>query len=261
MSNLIEVKNFSFSYNGINILQDITFHIIKGDYCSIIGPNGAGKTTLIRCLNRILLSEKGTILVQNKNIKSYTQKNLAKLISYVPQEHKVTIPFSVIEFISLGRYPYQSFFNPLTEEDRYAIDFALKITNTTYLANRSVSSLSGGERQKVFIAAAIAQRTPIMLLDEPTTYLDPKHQAEINLCLKTLNIQLGTTIISITHDINRAILTSNSIIALKNGSTVFVGGSEDAVDTKLLEQIFSTPFEVIINPNTSKSIIFPAEIY
>jgi len=257
---IITIDNFSFSIRNNVILKDISFGVNKGDYFSIIGPNGAGKTTLLKCLMRIYTGGKGTIILDGKSLNSYTQKELAKLISYVPQSDGRSMDFTVNEFVMMGRYPYFSPFSSVSKKDREAVSEALVSTETEYLAYRYLNTLSGGERQSVFIAAAIAQGSKIFLLDEPTTSLDPKHQSDIQKILKRINSEHGITIVSVTHDINNAILLSNHIIVLKEGTVAFSGSPSEVMCNEVLERIYEKTFLFIDHPVTGQPVIIPEGI-
>jgi len=254
---LIEIENFSFSIDRKSILKDISVSIKKGEYVSIVGPNGAGKTTLIKCLNRILSGGTGTIEVEGKQLDTYKQKDLARRISYVPQANGHHFSFSVREFIMMGRYPYISPFSSVSAQDEAAVERAIKLTGTKKWADRLITTLSGGERQKVLIAAALAQEADVLLLDEPITFLDPGYQDEIYAILKSINLDQGITIISATHDINSAVLHSQKIIALKEGSLCFFGSPRDIMNNDKLYKLYGKSFLFIDHPEAGIPIILP----
>jgi iron complex transport system ATP-binding protein len=254
---LIDIENLSLSIANKTILNSVSLQIYDGDYLSIIGPNGAGKTSLLKCLMRIYPGYTGTIRFQNKLLTKISQKNLARMISYVPQADGRVFPFTVAEFVMMGRYPHLSPFSSFNSEDRNAVDRALEMTRMNLFSTRFMNTLSGGERQIVFIAAALAQGAKIMLLDEPTTFLDPKHEAEIYAILKRLNRELGMTIISVTHDINSAVLQSDKVIILKQGKVMYWGKGQDVMKNEILEQAYDKPFTFIAHPNSGQTIIVP----
>lgn len=254
---LIEIENFSFSINRKSILNDISVSIKKGEYVSIVGPNGAGKTTLIKCLNRILQGGTGTITIAGKPLDTYKQKDLAKRISYVPQANGHHFSFSVREFIMMGRYPYISPFSSVSSQDEAAVERAIELTHTKKWADRHITTLSGGERQKVLIAAALAQEADILLLDEPITFLDPGYQDEIYAILKNINLEQKITIISATHDINSAVLHSQKIIALKHGELCFFGSPRNIMNNNTLYKLYGKSFLFIDHPEAGIPIILP----
>jgi iron complex transport system ATP-binding protein len=252
---VIEMDRFSFAVNGHVILRVITLAVHKGECVSIIGPNGAGKTTLLKCLDRIHTAGSGEIRIAGKPLVAYTQKELARHVSYVPQADGNVLPFTVSEFVMMGRYPYLSPFSPPNSRDKEAVERALAMTGTTEFVHRSLSTLSGGERQRVFIAAALAQEAGILLLDEPATFLDPLHATEIHRLLARINSERGVTLLSVTHDINIAALTSHRILALKNGRVVFWGTPEGLMDEGVLKEIYGKSFLFVKHPRTGKDVI------
>ena len=257
--NIIGIENLSCVLGGKEILKDISLTIAGGEYFSIVGPNGSGKTTLLKSLVRIVKPEKGKILIAGKDIKKYSQKELACLIAYVPQADGRSSPFSVEEFVMMARYPYLSPFSAAGKKDGDAVVSALKTTGTYHLAQRLLSGLSGGERQKVYIAAALAQEAPVMLLDEPTTFLDPKHSTEILSLLDHINKDRGVTVVSVTHDINAAALSGGRIAALREGTLTFCGSSEEFMDAKTLGNIYGIWFHFVDHPVTGGRFAIPWE--
>ena len=257
MKPIIEINDFSFSLGNNVILDSISLMIFEGEYFSIIGPNGAGKTTLLRCLMRIFRGGKGVINIGEKPLNKYRQKELAKLISYVPQADSRSMPFTVKEFLMMGRYPYLSPFTSFTHEDRQAVKDALVLTETTQIANRRLNTLSGGERQTVCIASALAQGARIMLLDEPTTFLDPKHESDILRIITKINREHDITVVSVTHNINNAALHSDRIGILKNGRVVFSGNAGDVMNNIVLKNVYEKSFSFVKHPGTGTLIILP----
>lgn len=254
---IIEIESFSFSIRQKTILDDLSLAIREGEYVSIVGPNGAGKTTLIKCLNRIFKNGKGQIKIAGKDLTKYCQKDLAKMTSYVPQANGHHFSFTVREFVLMGRYPYISPFSSVSEKDEAAVEKALGITGTRPWADRLITTLSGGERQKVLIAAALAQEARILLLDEPITFLDPGYQDDIYAILKRVNLDQGVTIVSATHDINSAVLHSQKIVALKQGSLFFNGLPEDIMNSEMLFKLYGKHFSFVAHPETGIPIILP----
>ena len=254
---IIEISNLSLLISNKKILDSVSLQILEGDYLSIIGPNGAGKTSLLKCLMRIYSGSGGTIKFMGTPIERFSQKNLAKLISYVPQSDGRIFPFTVEEFVMMGRYPHLNPFTSFNADDKKIVQDALELTKTTNFSDRQLNTLSGGERQIVFIAAALAQGADILLLDEPTTFLDPKHEQEIYKILRKINTQLGKTIISVTHDINSAVLQSEQVIILKDGKVNFAGKAKEIMSNKILEKAYEKPFIFSNHPVTHQTIIAP----
>jgi iron complex transport system ATP-binding protein len=254
---VIEITRFSFSISSKAILKDISLNVKEGEYISIVGPNGAGKTTLLKCLDRIHKGGSGDIRIDGKPLDKYSQKELARKLSYVPQADGRISPFTVYEFVMMGRYPHLSPFSSPDKEDKDAVHDALTITGISEFAERFLRTLSGGERQKVFIAAALAQGAKVLLLDEPTTFLDPKHQTDVHRLLERANRERGFTVVSVTHDINSAVLTSRRILALKNGVVVFCGFVDKFMNNEILQKIYEKSFLFMKHPQTGKTIVAP----
>ena len=242
MNSIIQIKNLSVELSGNKILNGISFDATQGDYISIIGPNGAGKTTLIKCLAGIYRNWGGRISIEGQDSRTISHRELARLQSYVPQAEGRTNPLTVEELVATGRYPHLSAFTSMNQADYDAIDIALERTGIMEFRKRRLNSLSGGERQMAFIAAALAQDTKILLLDEPSTFLDYRHQADVSNILKSACRDHGRTIIAVHHDINIAAACSSKVIALKEGSVVFSGTAQQATDTETLNRIYDTSF-------------------
>ena len=234
--------------------------VLAGESLSIIGPNGAGKTTLLRCIDKMLTGSEGTIKVHGKNIKKYSQKALAKVISYVPQNSGKSLPFTVREFVMMGRYPHLSPFSTITQKDEQVVDDVLELTDTKQFAQRQLATLSGGELQSVLIAGALAQEAAILLLDEPTTFLDYKHQAQVQQLLSRINQQHDVTTISVTHDINMAAMFSDRIIAIKSGEVIFSGTGAELMNNETLSNIYDGNFLFTDHPQTGQQIVIPQEM-
>ncbi len=242
MHTAIQIQNLSLELNGTAILNGVSFSVTEGEYVSIIGPNGAGKTTLLRCLLG-MYAYKGTAQIRGLDCAAAESRALARQVAYVPQTHDIEFPLTVYDFVMMGRYPYLSALSPAQKQDEKAVERALEITGTTAFRSRTLRTLSGGERQKVYIAAALAQETPLVLLDEPATFLDWKHQADIMALLKKINTECGATLLAVNHDLNSAAHWSDRIIALKNGTVFSSGTPAELISPDSLEDLFETAFE------------------
>lgn len=252
-STAFKIENLSLFLNGKTILQDISLTIAQGERLAIVGPNGAGKTTFLKCLLR-LFHGSGSIKLLGRKITGYSQKKLARTLAYVPQLDGQNIPFTVKEFVLMGRYPHLSPFSILSPEDYRIADWALALTETRPFMDRLLDTLSAGEQQKVLIAASLVQESSILLLDEPMAFLDPRHQVEIQSLLDQLNREYGITLLTVTHDINAAIAHSTRIIALKEGTLVFNGTPEAFADNRILEAIYQQRFLFTYHPRTGYPI-------
>ena len=252
----LEIKNLSLSIGGNDILKDASFDIPQGAFLSIVGPNGAGKTTLLRCVMGVIGSWTGDVLVGGRPLDTYRRRNLARLVSYVPQSDEMVFPYTGRELVMMGRYPHLSPFTRTNRADIEVVERTLEITGTSSLADRDMRTLSGGERQKVLIAGALAQEAGIMLLDEPTTFLDPRHTDEILSILADLN-ESGVTVVMVTHDINHAAYYADSVTALVDGCVVFNGSSEDLMNKEVLTAVYGKEFTQVMHPVTGKMMVLP----
>ena len=254
---VISVRDFSFAIGGKDVLRQVSFCVQRGEYVSLVGPNGAGKTTLLKCLDRIHRGGSGEMTVCGRPLADYAQRELARHVSYVPQPDGRVPPFTVEQFVLLGRYPYLSPFSVIRREDRAAVRAAMQQTGTEGFASRLLQTLSGGERQQVYIAAALAQGAPILLLDEPAAFLDYRHQTEIRRLLRAVNRQQGVTVVAVTHDVNTAALDSDRVVALNAGQMVFCGTGAELMRPEVLQRIYDTSFLLVPHPETQLPTIVP----
>jgi len=257
----LEVSGFSFSFDGAPALKSVSFEIEEGEYVSVLGPNGAGKTTLLKNIIGVLKGGQGAIKIGREETKDFGQRELAKKISYVPQADGSAYPFTVWEFILLSRYPYLNPFSEVTASDKREAEEALKTVHMSRFKDRDMHTLSSGERQKVMISSCLAQNAEIFLLDEPTAFLDPKHEEEINIILKGLNRERGITIVSVTHNLNLAAMISDRILALKGGRLVYFGSSGAFMEEGVLRSVYDKEFKLMPHPDRNINIILPEAAY
>ena len=246
MENIIEIKNLSFKYNTTKaIFSDLNLTIKKGEITTLLGKNGCGKSTLIKLLSKNITNYTGNIFLENKELKSYSLRELATKLSIVYQNNITPQEITVFDMVSFARLPYQNiFFYKQTKEDIEKINFALKETDLIEYKNTKVSELSGGQLQRVYIAMCLAQDTEIIILDEPTTFLDIKYQKSIMKLVKRLNQELDLTIIMVLHDINQAITYSDNIVALLDGEIIKNDKAHTLLDEKLLNKIYDTAIKI-----------------
>ncbi len=237
----IQIENIEFSYNGTPVLKNVTENIAKGDFVAIVGPNGSGKSTLLKCVNGILSTKKGTVLIDNKNLESYSSNELAKEIAYVPQSENKANPLNVFDTVLLGRKPYINW-KP-SDSDLEITANILKKLHLEHIAMKNINKLSGGQRQCVFIARALAQQPDVLLLDEPTANLDIRHQIEVLNLLKALSDN-GHTIIMAVHDINLASRYCSKIMMLKDGA-IFASGAKDIFTTENIEKLYDIKISIV----------------
>lgn len=225
----IAVQNVSFSYNSHPILQDICLDVAPGQVVSIVGPNGAGKSTLLKCMVRLLKPQSGSVYLNGKDIAGQNSRQLAKAMGYIPQNTRDVFPFSVLETVLMGRKPHIAW--DVGEEDFRVVGQIMKFLEIENLAERPLDELSGGQKQKVFVARALAQQPDVFLFDEPTSNLDVRHQLEVFSIIKRLAATEGRTVIVVVHDLNLAARFSDTLIMLKQGA-IFAAGKPDEVITE-----------------------------
>lgn len=253
----ISIRHLTHAYARVKVIDDLSFDVKVGSFFTIIGPNGSGKSTLMRLISGVLNHVKGEIKIAGRPLKRFSGRELARKIAYVPQTVSQAFPFTVEEFVLLGRSPHQGILGINTGEDYEVAHRAMGFTNVDHLGKRTLDQISGGERQRVFIARAICQEPEIMLLDEPASALDLAHQVMLMDLLERLKIETGTTIVMVSHDINLAAMYSDHMVLLAEGRVVKDGAPIVVLDASILEQIFGCPFLVDLNPLGNLPRIFP----
>jgi iron complex transport system ATP-binding protein len=256
-ASILGAENYSYRLGNKSLLETISFQIPVGSRCAIIGPNGAGKSTLLKSFCRILPAGEGLLLVNNRSWREYSQRELAHWLAYVPQAGGREDLFSVQEFVLMGRYPHLSAFSNIRSLDWLAVQKALEVTGLTGLAHRRLGTLSGGEQQKAMIASALVQGSRIMLLDEPTAFLDPFQQKQIYELLERLHRETGLTLVEVTHDVNRALLGHDLILALKQGRLLFAGSPAEFLQQQKLQILYDKDFILGPHPLAGKIMVFP----
>lgn len=251
---MLVLDNIEVGYTFTPVLNNVSTRIKKGEFVGVIGPNGSGKSTLLRVISRILVPWKGKVLLKNRDICSFKRRGLARIISMVPQTSSFAFPFSCYEIVLMGRFPYSSWIT--SKEDYEVVDWAMHLTDTYHLKDRTIDETSGGERQRVRIARAIAQRPEIFLLDEPTTYLDINHEVEIFGLLSKLNRE-GITIIAVSHDLNIASDYSKRILLMKEGRIIEEGSPHQIFRENIVKEVYGQRVRVIENPVTGMPHIIP----
>ncbi len=231
-------QNISVSYGKKKVLSGFCADIPKGKIITIIGQNGCGKSTLLKTVSKAVSPKEGSVIFCDRKLGEYAPKKLAQKIAYLSQVHESPPDIDVRTLVSYGRYPYSQFGRGMTAADAQVIDHALSLTGLTELQGRILSTLSGGERQRAWIAMTIAQEPEILILDEPTTYLDVSYQVEVLELVKKLNEKLGITIIMVLHDLNLAARYSDLLIAIKKGELYACGNPSEIINEKYLKEIF-----------------------
>jgi len=252
----IQAKDIAFSYSDQPLFDGLGVAVGKGEFVGLVGPNGSGKTTFLNILSRVLRPSRGSILIDGSDIESFSARALARKIAVVPQETGIIFPFSVSEVVLMGRAPHlQSILE--SEEDFEIAMEAMEMTGVDHLASRPVTNLSGGEKQGVFIARALAQRPSILLLDEPTAFLDIKHQVDIYDILTRLNRERGMTILAVSHDLNLASHYCERVLVFKEGSLMFDGLPQEAITTDTIRDVYGTDVVVRMNDQTGRPFVLP----
>jgi iron complex transport system ATP-binding protein len=253
----VEVHDLSFSYRNGRVLDGISFVVEAGEVLGVIGPNSAGKTTLLRLLSRVLGPEAGRIRLFGRELGELTARDVARTLAVVPQEFQVAFPFTAQQVVSMGRYPYARGIGFETAEDLRAAGQALEETGTAHLAGKYLDQLSGGEKQRVVIARALAQEPRILLLDEPMVHLDFNNQVEILRLLRRLKAERGLTIILVSHDLNAAAECSDRLLLLKGGKVLTAGRPEEVMRADILESAYGCPIWIGTDPQTGTIRILP----
>lgn len=253
----IETDSLTLSYGDSIIINELNIKIPKEEITVFIGSNGCGKSTLLRSIARLLKPKEGSILLDGHSISKLPTKEVAKQLAILPQGPEAPEGLTVLQLVKQGRYPYQNWLKQWSVEDEEAVTRALKATNMYELAERPVDSLSGGQRQRAWIAMTLAQQTDIILLDEPTTYLDMTHQIEILDLLFELNEKEKRTIIMVLHDLNLACRYAHHIVALKDRTIYAEGRPEEVINCSLVQNVFQMNCEVTIDPLFGTPLCIP----
>jgi iron complex transport system ATP-binding protein len=238
----LTINKLSFNYAAFQVLKDVELKMELGEMLSIVGPNGSGKSTLLKCINRILKPKQNTVLIDGQDASKFKIKELSKIMGYVPQSSTSTFPFTVFDVVLMGRAPYIHW--NLGDQDTEVVAEMLELLGISELAMRHFNELSGGEQQKVIIARALAQQPQILLLDEPTSSLDIKHQLEILCILKGLTLTKERAVIVSMHDLNLASRFSDVMVMLKQGHIYAVGAPEDVLTEKNIETVYGIKAKV-----------------
>lgn len=252
--NRLSTNNLTIAYNKNIIINNLDIVIPERKITSIIGPNGCGKSTLLKAIGRILKPERGSVYLDGIDIYTLNTKEVAKKMSILPQSPKAPSGITVGELVSYGRFPHQHGLKKLTVEDKKIIQWAMDITKLSEYEVTLVDNLSGGQRQRVWIAMALAQQTDIILLDEPTTYLDLAYQLEILELLYSLNKEQGCTIAMVLHDLNLASRFSDYIIAIRSGKIIEYGTPDEVICEDVLKKTFNINADIIKDSTSKKPI-------
>jgi iron-siderophore transport system ATP-binding protein len=245
------------AYDRREVVHDLSVQIPPGKITMIVGPNACGKSTLLRGLARLLTPAGGVVELDGRDITTMSGREVATVLGILPQSPAAPEGITVADLVGRGRYPHQGWFRRWTAADDAAVTEALTATDTVELAARPVAELSGGQRQRVWIAMALAQRTDLLLLDEPTTYLDVAHQVEVLDLLVDRNTGSGTTIVVVLHDLNLACRYADHLIAMRDGAIVAEGAPADVVTTDVIERVFGMRCRIVPDPLSGTPMVVP----
>ncbi|KZQ02537.1 iron-enterobactin transporter ATP-binding protein [Enterobacter chengduensis] len=250
-------EKLTLGYGKKIVVRDLSVTIPDGHFTAIIGPNGCGKSTLLRTLSRLMTPVEGSVLLDGEQIQRFASKEVARRIGLLAQNATTPGDITVQELVARGRYPHQPLFTRWRKEDDEAVNRAMQATGMTDLAQQSVDTLSGGQRQRAWIAMVLAQETSIMLLDEPTTWLDISHQIDLLELLSDLNRTQGYTLAAVLHDLNQACRYATHLIALRDGEIVAQGAPKEIVTPELIARIYGMRCMIIDDPVAGTPLVVP----
>ncbi|MGF9663677.1 ABC transporter ATP-binding protein [Arthrobacter crystallopoietes] len=253
----LQARDLTLAYDRRTVVQDLSVELPAGKVTIIVGANACGKSTLLRGLARLLRPAAGSVLLDGKDIHGQSTRDVAKVLGLLPQTPVAPDGLTVAELVGRGRYPHQGWFRQWTARDEDAVNSAMAATDTLELAGRDVDELSGGQRQRAWIAMALAQETDILLLDEPTTFLDVTHQIEVLDLVTDLNRRHGTTVAIVLHDLNLAARYADHLIAMKAGAVVAEGAPADVVTGPLVAEVFGLESYVMQDPVSGTPMVIP----
>ncbi len=252
----LQADSVTLRYDARTISQNLSVSIPDGGFTVIVGPNACGKSTLLRALSRLLVPSAGHVILDGRSLHEMPSSQVARLLGLLPQSSTAPDGITVAELVARGRYAHQSFLRQWSRMDEEAIMAAMEATRVTELSGRAVDELSGGQRQRVWISMVLAQQTPILLLDEPTTFLDIAHQIELMDLLADLNAE-GRTVVAVLHDLNQACRYATHLIAIKDGAVAAEGRPSAIVTEDLVEKVFGLPCVIVADPVSNTPMIVP----
>ncbi|ALJ20024.1 ABC transporter ATP-binding protein [Microbacterium sp. No. 7] len=256
----IEVVGLSVGYDKRPVCDDVDLFIPTGGYTAIVGPNACGKSTLLRAIARILPPSAGSVLLDGQDIARIPTRRLAARLGLLPQSSLSPDGIRVADLVARGRYPHQGMFDRWSKADEQIVRDAMAATGTTDLSGRPVDELSGGQRQRVWVAMVLAQQTPVLLLDEPTTFLDITHQYGLLELFETLRRELERTVVVVLHDLNQAARYATHLVVMKDGRIVTAGPPADVLTEELIESVYELPCRIQPDPETGTPMVIPKAV-
>ncbi|MBN3193106.1 Fe(3+) dicitrate ABC transporter ATP-binding protein FecE [Pectobacterium versatile] len=243
----LTTQNLTAGYGDKRILDGLSLSLPAGKITALLGPNGCGKSTLLKCFAKLLTPESGTIQLNGKSLSMFSARQLSRHLALLPQQHLTPEGITVRDMVAYGRSPWLSLWGRLSPDDRQRVQLAMEKTHIVDLADKRLTDLSGGQRQRAFLAMLLAQDTPVVLLDEPTTYLDINHQVELMKLLRELN-QAGKTVVTVLHDLNQASRYCDHLVMLADGRVMAQGSPHEVMKPELLQRVFSIDAEIHAEP-------------
>ncbi|WP_282697196.1 ABC transporter ATP-binding protein [Streptomyces sp. CC208A] len=253
----LSARGLTLAYENRVVVEDLDLAVPDGRVTVIVGPNACGKSTTLRALGRLLRPVRGAVLLDGEELAKLPTKRIARSVGLLPQTPVAPEAITVADLVARGRQPHQAWWKQWSEEDERAVTEAMAHTDVAALADRSVDELSGGQRQRVWIAMALAQETDLLLLDEPTTYLDIAHQVEVLDLVRRLNRSRGRTVVLVLHDLNQAARYADHLVAMKAGRVVAEGPPSEVVTEELVREVFGLPSVVVPDPVTGSPLVIP----
>ncbi|MDM7854142.1 ABC transporter ATP-binding protein [Cellulomonas alba] len=250
-------EGLTLAYDGRTVVEDLGLAVPPGRVTAVVGPNACGKSTLLRGLARLLAPTAGRVLLDGEDVHRVPTRRVATVLGLLPQTPTAPEGITVADLVARGRYPHQGWVRRWSAADDEAVGAAMAATGVVDLAARPLAELSGGQRQRVWIAMALAQQTDVLLLDEPTTFLDIAHQVEVLELLADLNRSRGTTVVMVLHDLNLAVRYADHLVAMRDGRVVAAGAPRDVVDAALVQDVFDLRSVVVPDPVTGDPLVVP----
>ena len=259
MSDILQLSDVHFSYDGSEVLRGIDLSVAEGSFVAVVGPNGSGKTTLVRIASGLFLPKQGECLVAGRPTHAYRRRELAQLVAVVPQESHITFPFTGLQVVLMGRAPYLGPLGFESANDVAVAQSALRETDSETLSDRLLGELSGGEKQRVIIARALAQEARLLLLDEAASHLDIRHQVDIFRIVRRLNRERGVTVVMVEHDLNLAAMLAERMVLLSAGRVFADGPPAEVLTEANVSQVFGADVRRQLDPVTGRPLLLPRE--
>ncbi|MCI2423406.1 ABC transporter ATP-binding protein [Saccharopolyspora sp. K220] len=253
----LHARDLQLAYGDRVVVDGLDFDVVHGTITAVIGPNGCGKSTLLRALGRLLQPQRGSVLLDGKRIHKMSTKEVAKVLGVLPQAPVAPEGLTVADLVARGRHPHQSWYRQWSSDDEAAVAEALAMTGISDLADRTLDELSGGQRQRAWLSMALAQGTDLLLLDEPTTYLDLSHQVDVLELVGRLHDESGRTVVMVLHDLNLAARYADRLVAMRDGAIVAEGEPGEVLTEELLAEVFELNARVIADPVAGTPMVVP----